>query len=104
MKVEKVQLTVSNITSLLKNGYTWLKKDDLGYGSIQEKYGATDSQIAIIRSHPALKDADTEAKIFVVVDDTKTAPVQTPTATEVPAEMVQEVVDEKSSAEQFLSI
>lgn len=71
MSVEKVQLTVSSIIDLLNNGYTWFKKDDLGYGSIQEKFQATDVQVHTIRKHPALKDADTVAKIFIIIDDTK---------------------------------
>lgn len=71
MNVEKVQLTVSSIKELLQNGYTWFKKDDLGFGSIQEKFQATDVQIMTIRKHPALKDADTVARIFEIIDDTK---------------------------------
>lgn len=71
MNLEKVQLTVSSIIDLLNNGYTWFKKDDLGYGSIQEKFQATDVQVHTIRKHPALKDADTTAKIFIIIDDTK---------------------------------
>lgn len=74
MNVEKVQLTVSSIKELLNSGYTWLKKDDLGYGSIQEKFQASDVQIITIRKHPALKDADTVAKIFIIVDDSKNEP------------------------------
>jgi hypothetical protein len=71
MPVEKVQLGVSAIKELLDNGYTWLKKDDLGFGSIQEKYQASDVQIAAIRKHPLLKDLETTARIFVIIDDTK---------------------------------
>ena len=71
MPVEKVQLGVSAIKDLLDNGYTWLKKDDLGFGSIQEKYQASDVQIAAIRKHPALKDLETTARVFVIIDDTK---------------------------------
>ena len=71
MPVEKVQLGVSAIKELLDNGYTWLKKDDLGFGSIQEKYQASDVQIATIRKHPALKDLETTARVFVIIDDTK---------------------------------
>jgi hypothetical protein len=71
MPVEKVQLGVSAIKELLDNGYTWLKKDDLGFGSIQEKHQASDVQIAAIRKHPLLKDLETTARIFVIVDDTK---------------------------------
>ena len=71
MPVEKVQLGVTAIKELLDNGYTWLKKDDLGFGSIQEKYQASDVQIHAIRKHPALKDLETTARIFVIIDDTK---------------------------------
>lgn len=73
MAIEKVQLSVSVIKELLNNGFTWLKKDDLGFGSIQEKYGANDIQIATIRKHPQLKNLETTAKIFVIIDDTKDA-------------------------------
>lgn len=71
MAIEKVQLGVTAIQDLLNNGYTWLKKDDLGYGSIQEKFQASDIQIATIRKHPLLKDLETTARVFVIVDDTK---------------------------------
>lgn len=71
MPVEKVQLGVTAIKELLDNGYTWLKKDDLGFGSIQEKYQASDVQINTIRKHPALKDLETTARVFVIIDDTK---------------------------------
>lgn len=71
MAIEKVQITVSTIKELLDNGYTWLKKDDLGYGSIQEKFQAGETHIAAIRKHPLLKDLDTTAKLFVIIDDTQ---------------------------------
>jgi hypothetical protein len=91
MAVEKVQLGVSQIKELLDNGYTWLKKDDLGFGSIQEKYGANDMQVMTIRKHPLLKDLDTTARIFIIIDDTKTvanAPINEPAKNAVPAEPV----------------
>lgn len=71
MAVNKVDLTVSQIIGNLNEGYTWLKKDDLGYGSIEEKYGANEKQIAAIRKHPALKDAETNITVFNIIDDTK---------------------------------
>lgn len=71
MPVEKVQLGVTAIKELLDNGHTWLKKDDLGFGSVQEKFQASDVQIAAIRKHPLLKDLETTARIFVIIDDTK---------------------------------
>lgn len=72
MAINKVDLTVSQIVNDLNSGMTWLKKDDLGYGSIETKYGANAAQIAAIRKHPALKDAETTITIFNIIDDTAT--------------------------------
>lgn len=71
MAINKVDLTVSQLINDLNNGLTWFKKDDLGYGSIETKYGATAPQIMAIRKHPALKDAETNITIFNIIDDTK---------------------------------
>ena len=71
MAINKVDLTVSQIINDLNEGLTWLKKDDLSYGSIETKYGANPQQIAAIRKHPALKDAETSITIFNIIDDTK---------------------------------
>jgi hypothetical protein len=70
MAVNKVDLYVSQILEDLNNGLTWLKRDDLGYGSIQEKYNAKDQQIAMVRKDPALKEAETNVTVFNVIDDT----------------------------------
>jgi hypothetical protein len=71
MAIKNVDLTVSQLINDLNSGYTWFKKDDLGYGSIETKYGATAPQIMAIRKHPSLKDADTSLTIFNIIDDTK---------------------------------
>lgn len=71
MAINKVDLTVTQLLNDLNEGYTWLKKDDLSYGSIEEKYGANPQQIAAIRKHPALKNAETTFTIFNIIDDTK---------------------------------
>ena len=73
MAVNKVDLTVSQLVNDLNSGLTWFKKDDLGYGSIEVKYGANPAQIMAIRKHPALKDAETNITIFNIIDDTKDA-------------------------------
>lgn len=70
MAINKVDLTVSQLLNDLNEGYTWLKKDDLGYGSIETKYNANPLQIATIRKHPALKDAETTLTVFNIIDDT----------------------------------
>ncbi len=71
MAVKQVDLYVSQILEDHNNGLTWLKRDDLGYGNIQDKYGAKDQQIAMIRKHPALKNAETNVTVFNIIDDTK---------------------------------
>ena len=73
MAVNKVELTVSQLINDLNSGLTWFKKDDLGYGSIETKYGANPTQIAAIKKHPSLKDAETSITIFNIIDDTKDA-------------------------------
>lgn len=79
MAINKVDLTVSQLVNDLNEGLTWFKKDDLGYGSIETKYNANPNQIAAIRKHPALKDAETSITIFNIIDDT-----QVPTSTKQP--------------------
>ena len=71
MAINKVDLTVSQLINDLNEGLTWLKKDNIGYGSIETKYNATPNQIAAIKKHPALKDAETNITIFNIIDDTK---------------------------------
>jgi hypothetical protein len=71
MAINKVDLTVSQLINDLNTGLTWFRKDDLGYGSIEMKYGANPAQIMAIRKHPALKDAETNITVFNVIDDTK---------------------------------
>ena len=68
-EIPRVEITASCIQEDLNNGYTWFKRDDLGFGSIQEKYGAIDRQINNIKRHPLLKDYQTISKIFVIIDD-----------------------------------
>ena len=77
MAVNKVDLYVSQIKELLDQGYTWLEKDNLGYGSIENKYGANAVQIAAIRKHPKHKDLETNITIFNVIDDTDETSIQT---------------------------
>ena len=76
MAINKVDLTVSQLINDLNEGYTWLKKDDLGYGSIEVKYNANPNQIAKIRKHPKLKDADTTITVFNIIDDTSSIAIE----------------------------
>jgi len=78
MAVNKVDLYVSQILEDLNNGLTWLKRDDIGYGNIQEKYNAKEQQIAVIRKGNAkLRDAETNITVFNIIDDTNETVNQT---------------------------
>ena len=63
----EINLTAQQLIEDLNNGFTWLSKDDLGYGNIEIKYGANPQQIAAIRKHPDLKDVDTTVTIFNII-------------------------------------
>lgn len=69
MAINKIDLYLSQVKQLLNEGYTWLEKDNLGYGSIEAKFGANPVQIATIRKHPKLKDVETSLTIFNLIDD-----------------------------------
>ena len=101
MAVNKVDLYVSQIKQLLDEGYTWLEKDNLGYGSIETKFGANAVQITAIRKHPKLKDLETNITIFNVIDDsdetTDKTKRSTPTRTTTPVEQPMVSVDTRKT-------
>jgi dimeric dUTPase (all-alpha-NTP-PPase superfamily) len=77
---KELKITVSSLANDLRSGLTWYKKDDIGYGSIQEKYEARDFQIQMISQHPKLQGIVFEEPVyeFNIVDDTKEELVQAP--------------------------
>jgi hypothetical protein len=97
MAVNKVDIYVSKVIEDLNNGLTWLKKDDLGYGSIEEKYNANPVQIATIRKHPLLKDAETNIVIFNVVDDLSTSTKEKETTAFKKADVVNQSISSEPS-------
>ena len=70
MATRNVELSLKGLLEDLDNGMTWYKRDDQGYGSIQEKYSAKDFDIAKLRLNPKLKDVETNITIFNLIDDT----------------------------------
>ena len=78
---EEVSIDVQDIVELLHSGYTWYKKDDLGYGSIQEKYNALDMHIKVIQKHPELQNVDTIARVFVITNNKQNASLRQTTST-----------------------
>jgi hypothetical protein len=68
-QTNEIELYLSKLLEDLATGHTWLKKDDKGYGSIQEKYGATDIEIKIIRKNPLLEGKEPTFRVFKIVND-----------------------------------
>lgn len=71
MKQNTVELTLSQLIEDLNSGLTWLKKEDVGYGSIQEKYQANEMNIKTIQKHPKLVGIEPSITIFKIIDDLK---------------------------------
>jgi hypothetical protein len=84
--MKTVDLQLSSLLEDLGNGLTWLKKEDVGYGSIQEKYNTSDVQIKIIRKHPKLQNVEPTIVVFNIIDDTEQEPA--------PAKKVTKKVDD----------
>lgn len=67
----EVALTISGLIKDLSEGLTWQKKDDAGYGSIQEKYAIPDEKLTQIMDIPQLREIPTTIRVFKIIDDTK---------------------------------
>jgi hypothetical protein len=64
-------ITTSGILKDLKSGYTRFKKDDKGYGSIEEKYGLTVDEVKELfklDSLKARKTAEPKRKLEIIDD------------------------------------
>lgn len=109
MPVKKVDIMLSDIINDLNNGLSWLDRDDLGYGSIENKYGANAMQIAMIRKHPKLKDLEPTITVFNIIDDTveqekpNPEPIPEPQATLRPA-VPTPVVSGDDALDQFANL
>jgi len=70
-QIETVDITITSLINDLNTGLTWLEKDNIGYGSIQDKYNATAAQIMVISKHPKLVDVEPVKVFFALIDDTE---------------------------------
>lgn len=64
-------ITTSGILADLKSGYTRFKKDDKGFGSIEEKYGLTVNEVKELFQTPSLKarkTAEPKRKLEIIDD------------------------------------
>lgn len=63
------EIKISEVLSLLGEGYTRYEADNIGYGSIQVKYNLTVGQVKELFSHPGLKGVKRKVPKIKVVDD-----------------------------------
>lgn len=73
----KPQLKITEVQALLKKGHTRYRKDDKGYGSIQEHYGLSVAQTKELFLHEGLKGLKTKFPGIEIIDDRPTG--RTPT-------------------------
>lgn len=70
-KQEKMAISTKEVAKLLKEGYTRYKKDDKGYGSIQEKYDLSGLEVVELFTTPSIKYMKTvfPRKGLEIIDD-----------------------------------
>lgn len=93
----KKRIVIADLLEDLNNGLTRLAKDDLGNGSIQEKYGLTWTEVVEIFRNPKLKKKKTRrvgsCLSFELVDDETSIEVANTTDTPVAHSSTEEVED-----------
>lgn len=77
---ERPKVKISEVVSLLNQGYTRFEKDDKGFGSVQKKLGLTHSQTQQLFQHEALKGLKTKTPSIEIIDD-RPKPTTTTTST-----------------------
>lgn len=100
MNTTKIDIKLSDLLNDLQNGHTWFQHEDVGYGSIQEKYNATELQVKMIQKHPKLLDVKPNITIFNIIDDLENETIYIKEV----KEPKQEIVDANSESDLFLNI
>lgn len=67
--MKKVEVHISALLQLLSEGYAWLESENEGFGSIESHLNASENEIAIIRKHPLLANAEPDFMRFILIDD-----------------------------------
>lgn len=60
---------LSQIKEDLLSGLTRWKKDDIGFGSIEKKYGLTIAECVKLFAHPKLEKVESMIPVFLIEDD-----------------------------------
>lgn len=65
----KKQVKISQVREDLHSGLTRWKKDDIGFGSIEKKYGLTVPEMIELLAHPKIKNIESRIPTFIIIDD-----------------------------------
>lgn len=65
----KKQVKISQVREDLHSGLTRWKKDDIGFGSIEKKYGLTVPEMIELLAHPKIKNVESRIPTFIIIDD-----------------------------------
>lgn len=72
---ELKEVVITQVITLLKKGYSRYRKDDQGFGSIQEHYGLTFTEMKNLFAHPLLKGIKRSTSRLVIVEDVPARPL-----------------------------
>lgn len=64
-----IKLSIPQLIRDLNNGMTRFQHEDAGWGSIQQKYGMTDTEVAFYFRHPKLASAETIQLRFILSEE-----------------------------------
>lgn len=65
-----------DVLELIQKGYTRFKKEDEGYGNIEEKYNLSPSEVRRLFKHPLLSNKKRKVPGFVFADEVEATPAQ----------------------------
>ncbi len=68
---ELKEILISQIKKDLKSGLTRWKKDNLGFGSLEEKYSLTFTEVKELIEHPKIQGIKTKIPTLRIIDDTE---------------------------------
>lgn len=69
MPNELKEIKVSEVLLHLKNGVTRWKKEDLGFGSLEEIYDLSFTEVKELINHPKIKGVKTKIPTLKIIDD-----------------------------------
>ena len=82
MANELKEIKVSEVLNHLKNGVTRWKKEDVGFGSLEDIYSLSFTELKELIDHPKIKGVKTKIPTLRIIDDTTSTEETTDETTE----------------------